>query len=91
MNVTKNSEKVTRCAKLKVFRVYERPMVTDSLNLKLRQIAKFSPNVTLDEMSSAKGRLLRRKTTLCTCGNFSFCFISVESGQILMQRMLVSK
>ena len=42
-----------------VFRVYyERPMVIDSLNLKLRQIARFSSNGILDEMSSAKCRLL---------------------------------
>ena len=67
---------------LLVFRVYyERPMMIDRLNLKLRQIARFSSNVVLDEMSSAKCRLLfgifvdystRRKTTLpYTCGNFS--------------------
>ena len=30
----------------------------DSLNLKLRQIARFSLNVILDEMSSAKCHLL---------------------------------
>ena len=42
-----------------VFRVfYERPMVIDSLNLKLRQIARFSSNVILDEMSSAKCHML---------------------------------
>ena len=36
---------------LLVFRVnYERPMVIDSLNLKLRQIARFSLNMILDEM-----------------------------------------
>ena len=61
---------------LLVFRVYyERPMVMNSLNLKLRQIARFLSNVILDEMSSAKCRLLfeRRMTTLqCTCGNFWF-------------------
>ena len=73
---------------LLVFRVYyERPVVIDSLNLKLRQIARFSSNVILDEMSSTKCRLLvfkiifiylfdcstRRKTTLpCTYGNFWF-------------------
>ena len=33
-------------------------MVIDSLTLKLRQIARFSSNVILDEMSSAKCRLL---------------------------------
>ena len=39
---------------LLVFTVYdERPMVIDSLNLKLRQIARFSLNVILDEMLSA--------------------------------------
>ena len=31
-------------------------MVVDSLNLKLRQIARFSSNVNFDEMSSAKCR-----------------------------------
>ena len=36
-------------------------MVIDSLNLKLRQIARFSSNVVLDEMSSAKCRLLQHK------------------------------
>ena len=42
-----------------VFRVYyERPMVIDSLNLKLRQIARFSSNVILDEMSTVKCSLL---------------------------------
>ena len=42
-----------------VFRVYyERPMVSGSLNLKLRQIARFSSNMILDEMSSAKCHLL---------------------------------
>ena len=61
---------------------YEKPMVIDSLNLKLRQIARFSSNVILDEMSSAKCHLLfglfffdcstRRKTTLpYTYGNLS--------------------
>ena len=42
---------------LLVFLVYyERPMpmVIDSLNLKLRQIVRFSSNVILEEMSSAK-------------------------------------
>ena len=44
---------------LLVFRVYfERPMVIDSLNLKLRQIARFLSKVILDEISSAKCRLL---------------------------------
>ena len=44
---------------LLVFPVYyERPMVIDSLNLKLRQIARFLPNVILDEMLSAKYHLL---------------------------------
>ena len=39
-----------------VFRVYhERPVVIDSLSLKLR---RFSSNMILDEMSSAKYRLL---------------------------------
>ena len=33
-------------------------MVIDSLNLKLRQIARFSSNMILDEMSSAKCHLL---------------------------------
>ena len=43
---------------LLVIRVYyERPMVIDSLNLKLTQIARFSSNMIL-EMSSAKCRLL---------------------------------
>ena len=68
---------------LLVFRVYyERPMVIDSLNLKLRQIAKFLLNVILDDISSAKCHPLfgifffdfstRRKTTLpYTYGNFS--------------------
>ena len=32
-------------------------MVIDSPNVKLRQIARFSSNVILDEMSSAKCRL----------------------------------
>ena len=37
-----------------VFRVYyERAMVIDSLNLKLRQIARPLSNMILDEMSSA--------------------------------------
>ena len=59
----------------------ERPMAIDSLNLKLRQVVRFSSNVILDEMS-AKCLLLfgflfycstGRKTTLpCTYGNFSF-------------------
>ena len=41
-----------------VFRVYyERPMVIGSLYLKLRQIVRFSSNMILDEMSSAKCRL----------------------------------
>ena len=39
---------------LLVFRVYyERPMVINSLNLKLMQIARFSSNMFLDEMSFA--------------------------------------
>ena len=71
-----------------VFRVYyERPMVIDSLNLKPRQIAIFSSNMILDEMSSAKCHCLlfeiffdcstRRKTTLpCTYGNFSFLLLA---------------
>ena len=43
------------------FRVYyERPVVIDSLNLELRQIARFSSNMILNEMSSAKYRLLFR-------------------------------
>ena len=47
-------------------------MVLDSLNLKLRQIARFSSNLILDEMLSAKC-LTRRKTTLPrTYANFSF-------------------
>ena len=51
---------------------YERLMVLDSLNLRLRQIARFSSNVILDEMLSAKC-LTRRKTTLPrTYANFSF-------------------
>ena len=33
---------------------YERPMVIDSVNLKLRQIARFSSNMILDEISSSK-------------------------------------
>ena len=33
-------------------------MAIDSLNLKLRQIGRFSSNVILDEMSSAKCHLL---------------------------------
>ena len=37
---------------------YERPMVIDILNLKLRQIVRFSSNVILDEISSAKCHLL---------------------------------
>ena len=38
---------------LLVFRVfYKRPMVIDSLNLKLRQIVRFSSNVILDEMTA---------------------------------------
>ena len=46
------------------FRVYyERPMVIDSLNLKLRQITRFLSNVILDEMSFAECHLL-----------FGFCF-----------------
>ena len=36
-------------------------MVIDSLNLKLRQIARFSSNVVLDEVSSAKCRLLQHE------------------------------
>ena len=82
---TRNSE----VNPLLVFRVYcERPTVIDSLNLKLRQITRFSSNMILDEMVSAKYHLLfgffffwfdcstRRKTTLpCTYGNFLFlCF-----------------
>ena len=62
-----------------VFQVYnERPMVIGSLNLKLRQIVKFSSNVILDEMSSAKCRLLflvntkKDHFTMYICGNFSF-------------------
>ena len=39
---------------LLVFRVYERSVVIDSLNLKLRQIARLSSNVISDDMSSAK-------------------------------------
>ena len=47
---------------LLVFRVYyERPMVINSLNLKLSQIARFSSNVILDEMSSAKCRLYEER------------------------------
>ena len=42
-----------------VFQVYyEIPMVIDSLNLKLRQIARFSSNVILEKMSSVKCHLL---------------------------------
>ena len=34
-----------------IFRVYyERPMMTDILNLKLRQIARFALNLILDEI-----------------------------------------
>ena len=61
-----------------VFQVYyERPMVIDSLNLKLRQIVRFSSNVILDEMSSAFLDFFDcwtwRKTTLpCTNGNLLF-------------------
>ena len=63
--------------RLLVFRVYyKRPMVIDSQNLKLRQTARFSSNVILDEMSSIFGFFFdcstRRKTTVpCTYGNFS--------------------
>ena len=42
-----------------VFHVYyERPMVIYGLNLKLRQIARLSSNVILNEMLSAKCHLL---------------------------------
>ena len=54
------------------FEFTTRLMVLDSLNLKLRQIATFSSNVTWDEMLSAKCST-RRKTTLPrTFANFSF-------------------
>ena len=44
------------------FRVYyERPVVIDSLNLKLRQIARFSSNVICDEMLSAKCHLHKER------------------------------
>ena len=44
---------------LLVFRVYyEIPVVIDSVNLKMRQIARFLSNMILDEMSSAKCHLL---------------------------------
>ena len=44
-----NCQQIFFC--LLVFRVYyERPVVINSLNLKLRQIARFSSNVILDEM-----------------------------------------
>ena len=44
---------------VKFFKFYkQRPMVIDNLNLKLRQIARFSSNVVLDELSSAQCRLL---------------------------------
>ena len=46
-------------------------MVIDSLNLKLRQIARFSSNVIFDEMSSAKCRLHEERplnhTSRCFC------------------------
>ena len=46
-------------APLLVFRVYyERPMLIDSLNFKLRQIVRFLSNMILDKMSSAKCCLL---------------------------------
>ena len=55
-NLTKRTNK--KSIDLLVFQVYyERPMVTDSLNLKLRQIARISSNVILDEMLSAKCHL----------------------------------
>ena len=54
-----NPGSTTDSCNLLVFRVYnERPMVIDSLNLKLWQIVRFSSNVILDEMSSAKCYLL---------------------------------
>ena len=66
-----------------VFRVYyERPMVIDSLNLKLRQIVRFSSNMILNEMSSAFLKIFfffsliaqheERPLYHFTCGNFSF-------------------
>ena len=60
-------------------------MVIDSLNLKLRQIARFSSNVISNEMPFAKYRLFlliclcfwllntkKDHFTTCTSGNFSF-------------------
>ena len=46
---------------LLVFRVYyERPVVIDSLSLKLRKNVRLSSNVVLDEMMFAKCHLLFR-------------------------------